>query len=513
MGARAKCPAESPHSVRRQRLWALGGLLLLILPIAAAAAVDGQLSYEGEGVLPAGALARGHPLAFLANRTAGVTEFELVSPLIQVHYLYVEAGMDLGVLKHDGFVQARTYNLTNVTMTLVSTTDVGWVGVYAGGSMLADLRAQAPAVTRPSLTSLIATDEQGVAGAGSGEEPGTDRQYRQALSFPHVAWSAPGVAAFQGDGAVKFEGLHLRWQADENSSSLETYSRRPKVNPVYGQTGVYEEAWALLEFQEAQLRINTSAPFQAAFERAEVSWDGPAYLSDASGALQGGSVRYEVEEGVTRLEGRFAGSLLATTSAGGARGWLTLSGDLVSSDATVVPLPVGGAARAASWLLPAAAAVVVAAGGAALLVARRRQGKPLTVEQCEQLARDAAEEGRHSLALEWTRRALELAPGSSRLWTEEAFHLSQMGEVEAAVASYEQASRLSEDGEADYLAAGLLAATGDSTRAKPRLLRALARSPTLALEAEEDERLRALRADHEVRAALRRALDRMRQGE
>jgi tetratricopeptide (TPR) repeat protein len=108
----------------------------------------------------------------------------------------------------------------------------------------------------------------------------------------------------------------------------------------------------------------------------------------------------------------------------------------------------------------------------------------LAAEDRLALARIEAGRERYQEAVTHVREARAEAPTSVRLLLEEASYLGAMGRLEEALRHYAEAAALDPDGDADFQAAVLILQSGaDPERAEALLVKALARSPILVLDA------------------------------
>jgi tetratricopeptide (TPR) repeat protein len=231
-------------------------------------------------------------------------------------------------------------------------------------------------------------------------------------------------------------------------------------------------------------------------------------LRNAQGTFQAGGAEYVVAAPDAQIVGDYDGTLSVSDGETVPVGRLVFSGTFASTDLPVRSTRVS-AAGSAFW--PLAIGSLALAGLATVVIAatvrhRRHAGPPMGIDEYVELSRVAASEERWSDALAWTRRALLLKPDDPRLLTDAAFFLASLGSVTEALATYDRAAQRAPDGEPDFLAAGLLLdAGGDADAAAARLARALARTPTYALEVATDARFARLRERPDVAEAIARA--------
>ena len=126
-----------------------------------------------------------------------------------------------------------------------------------------------------------------------------------------------------------------------------------------------------------------------------------------------------------------------------------------------------------------------------------------------QLAEIACDAEDWPRALRWFDAALELAPGSARVWCDRGYVLSEMGRWEAAIASYSRSASLGSDGQPFFFMAVQHLRSADLTAAAHALEAALSRSPEIALDVEGTPELDTLAQVPSVRTAIRSALQRL----
>jgi tetratricopeptide (TPR) repeat protein len=251
--------------------------------------------------------------------------------------------------------------------------------------------------------------------------------------------------------------------------------------------------WLVLEYEEGTLTLQAPAPFTvAAKEAGPVTWDGKATLTPRSGVLTARDATYAAEGERAEIDGRFSASLTPAKD----RAHMVLDGDLRSTTlAATTRTPAPGGPLGPSWvaLLLIGAVVVGISGGAvgvwAFLTHRHAASEyPLTVEDCQAAADDAAQAEDYPSALEWYGRARMMAPTSAKLAAQEAFCLAKMGDEAAALERYAEADRLSPyGGDAAISAARLLHERGAPLeKVAPFLKAALEKTPDLLLDVEHD---------------------------
>ena len=385
------------------------------------------------------------------------------------------------------------YELHDVTVTI--TGGEGWLGAYTdlGGGWTSS------ATGSWSLASRGA----GILGNADKASDGAPRSWVPAfgvdVAFPHVEARLTGAFGTSGPLALKAQGPAFRLEARENTTTIDTGET--------SQAGRATITWVLLESKDATLQGATRGALVAASGRIEGSLQGSIRGASADLDARAATKTLTTRGEPATLQGSFA--FVAAPAAGDAGLSMAFSGELGTSSARSVPVSLWGQYGPAAAVLGALG--ILAAG--ILVAAFRHRGveTPLTADQCVQLANDCAEAGDAAGALDWTRRAIALAPRSGRLRVDEGYHLQELGRLTEALASYTLAAQLANDGEADYLAAVLLATqTMDFGRAEEKLASAFRASPALVLEAEDDPRLQGLLARPAMRSAAasaHRALD------
>lgn len=477
--------------------------LMLLMPLAAAQESHGTFEVAGPVNFTAGATVSGDPLALLANLTPRDRMFTLTASTATV---YVREARDINLVAafYETITRDVSYELHDVNVTFGAGGTTGWWGAYAtSGSHLdmtfvheADLEAKT--ATRIS-TEALARDQT--------DPTPTSSYYSRHLDMPHLEVHAPATMSMSFGGGIKFFGPDLRLQSRENTTEI--------------QTGFTQEAWpkaltwVTLVFDDARL-VAASPDCHVGFAEGATRSEGTIRFSSEDGAIETGAASYGPAVGPTFVTGTFQGH--ASPVVGGAqRGAmrLELAGELSSTTlpgkaitSTMLATPF----RATSWLWVGGGLALAAVGAlAGTQVMRRRSREPaLGLDELVQMADLAAEAGRFAEALDWVRKARAQAPRSARLCVDEAFYLASLGEVDEALARYEEATGLSEDGEAPFLAAQLVAATQGPASEVAKLLRVgLGRTPTLVLDAEDDEALAAYARDPAIARILREARARL----
>jgi tetratricopeptide (TPR) repeat protein len=258
----------------------------------------------------------------------------------------------------------------------------------------------------------------------------------------------------------------------------------------------------VLTLEDATVQVDSRSPWILAAPAASVRWDGVATLSASTGSFDAPEGRYEALRDDARLRGRFQAALAPEVVHGQVGTRLVLSGDV---EETTLPL---SAAAAQAWFPPESprfAHLVVgvmvglgaSVGAGAYLASRRRPRAPalsLTVEDCMAAATKAADEEDWERAIQWLRRVRAMAPTSARTCADLAHALCQTGRKDEALHTYEEASRLAHDGEADFNGAVVAAEAGRPPHeVESWLERALDRTPMYVVDVDSDPVFQGLR--------------------
>ncbi|HWH08154.1 MAG TPA: tetratricopeptide repeat protein [Candidatus Thermoplasmatota archaeon] len=479
-------------------------LALLLAPPLAAAADSATFTTDSVLQLPADSALQMAPDAIYMNGTSDLAALSLTAPRVLVEWARHEAPevgvADVSIAGPSG-KSAPRFTLTNVVLTLVPGGANGYVGVYPHAG------AAAGVVTAGDLTLVpqAALQVGGVVDQGPDGAPG-QAGYGRTLTGPVLDVRADGTLTYTGPGVVKLNGPAVLLAADENTTRIETGRRVTGEAPLRR----VNEFWLVLTFEQATLTVQHPR-MQIATEQAALNWDGTAVVAAMRGELQAQDGRYVAEGQSANLAGTFQGVARAQSAADGrAITAVHLEGELAStslSPASRASIPVP-AWRPFGLGVLVAAVVAVSVSGALLYRRRRAPEEDLTVEQYRDLADAAMENLRFADALEWLEKAQAIAPASARLWMDKGYCHASLGDVPDALAAYERAAQLSQDGEADLLAASLLLRAGqpDLDAAERHVERALERSPAMALEVHLDNVFDPLRGRPRFSRLLRRSL-------
>jgi hypothetical protein len=331
--------------------------------------------------------------------------------------------------------------------------------------------------------------------------------YTYAPNHAYVLLSGALTWARDGFVVTQLYGPTVHVSADQGEFTYRTGTR-----PSTRAEGVMTVSSIFLEAENAHFAAASSVPAQFALSDARLATVGVLQVQGATGTLGAGSGSYLAMNDTAILAGRFdvqaapskdAPTLLSSTL----RGELD-STTLAFARAPSAPLPGPDLVLPAALLL---LGVLVALAVARIRVASKGRH---SVDQMAELAYLAADGGRFGEALEWIRTARAHAPSSERLKMDEAWFLAETGEVGLALEIYVALAEGSSSGEADFHAAVLQLQHGQGiSAARPHLLRAIQRTPSVVLEMADDPIFAQARQDPELSRAMRlamRKLDRAR---
>lgn len=472
--------------------------LLLAPPVATAdEPFRGDLDARGDITAPPGTRVTARPAAVFAGDLSTLRAFTLRAPRLVVDEYWIRYAEIQAPGERVQFATGTghdTYVVSDTTVTLDDRTSVqGWLALTRVARW--DGIASGTFSASPS-----AGADFGNGGPGGGDE-------QPYFSFAREGdWLLLEGALDQrasGPLTVKMSGPDLVVTARENTTRLHTgASPRPE------QAGSSEVRWVILRAEQGTLDIEGTVPTIAAASEADLTWDGLATIAGARGVLTGPDATFVAGGERGALDGAFHAVLTVATSTRAATMHLAVDGDLrgttfaVATTRTVVP----PRARGPLFLLAASAALAAVAVAGAWLARPRRAAEPcLEADDCLDLAHLALELGHHADALMWVRRARALSPASGSLALEEGWvHLAASRPAEARHA-FEEARRMTPDRGDATLALAWLDVASAIERAEASIVEALARSPALLLDVEDDDALAELRSRPAVRAAIERA--------
>lgn len=489
--------------MRVRSAWAVAIILVLVAPTVLAGE-DGAFTFNGAAQVNGDSHYTMLPVGVYAPNATQLRSLTFRAPAVQVYRLTHECTEAATPVLNFCLGQdddVASYRLTNVEVTLAGPEHPGSFGLYPSGGKL-DLAGHTPSTVETRTHAEMGSP------TGSYQPDPSEPVYRCCEASNLAVVSMAGSASYVGGGVLKIYGPTVRVQSAENTTTEVTGHTPESDAPA---RGVHEEALTLF-FDTGNLTFTTDATFQAAGHMAQFAWTGGVTLPDATGDLSGDTGLAQAHHEQTVLEGAFTGTLQARENGASS---IAISGRLDRTNLALAPASAFLPAPKwpAGWLVATALVSVLAAVVAVWLVARRRRPEDtlhaLSADEFQQLADVAIEAGQPREALTWIRRARELAPTSTTLLLNEAHCLSLLGDVDGALALYEQASKASSDGEADLLAATLLASVDQpAERVADHLRRAFAVNPALVLEVQLDDTFDRLRAAPPVRRAIRDAMRR-----
>lgn len=479
----------------------VGIVLLTLLAGMAGASVQGEVDLDGPLRLDAGGIVRGPPLALYVDETEDLADFTATFDWVKITVYKENAYAARGVSVAHPTLESVSFILHAAQLHLVAGDHSGWAGLYPSSASQVELAL-------PPGASLEALDQKDYGGVVSPtknpEEPEkpSAHSYDQDVQVPHVNAESRGVARYVGAGAMKFQGLDVEIEAAENTTR---YVTGVQPQQEAGTLAVNEHTWLFLEFVRGEIVLDVPTPVDVAFAHAELEWSGAARISPRNGTLLVDGRDMAQEEGNVELVGDLVGVAKPVFASGQTRLRLSVQEQRTASVSPIPGAPEGTFSPTGILLLLGVAA---GAGSLAVWTVRRRFGRGMDADEMLTLAHLAGEGGRHDEALGWVRRARGLAPQSGVLALEEGFHLGELGLVDEALATYREAARLSDDGQAEFDAALLAhraSALGDA-EIEALLVGALEKNPGLVLELDESLGMR-LRpsGSPELEAAIRRA--------
>lgn len=517
--------------MNRAGLWL--PIAILLLPTVAAVAGEGEFSIEGGTFLPTEAEIRLQPLAVFTNDTRGLHDLRLEAGEVRLteyeeRFVVGAPGpMGVRVSEDNGPVLVSIRTLHDVHLHLSEASREGTLGIYPGPAALARLlSASAPVIEGRAETHV--GNQRDVSG---GEADRSDFYYEQNLRHPHLLVHAQGTLLYEGAGALKLMGPDVLVSSrDEPVFKLETGERRTGRTPDEAAPAVDEHVlrWAIVEFADARLEMATRSEWAIAAKGVDADWRGPALFTPQEGFLNTPRGSYVVEGKPARLTGELSGRFLPRLSGGEVTTLLQVQGDVEHTTLRLVEGPLGPRLMKDPDFQPLRLLVVasvvgvgVMAGGVSWLrrhplavLPRRREAPhaeslPFTVEDCMAAAAEAADDEDWPRAAEWLVRVRRLAPTSARTCADLAHAYCQMGQWEEGLRMYDEASRLSVDGEADFNAAVVALENGLPVEdVEERLVRALHRSPNYVVDVETDPSFAPLRGRPSFERIMREAWER-----
>lgn len=493
--------AVAPCMEARRGQMAVLFVLLCLLPTAAgqAAAAGGNFSTPARLHIVSPATAVANVEGIYWPDTSGLANLNLSASSARVHVFEFER-LETASLRQYALDRSRSFELNDVRLSIVGASKNGWMGYYAqepGGdtfgvrSMQGSIRASERALGNTA-------DESG--GAPESRFPA----FHVAPQTYYALSEGALDVTHEGPVALKVLGPTLRLVSRENDTTYWTGTQPSETLP-----GASTVRWILITTSGGHLAVAASGAVEMAVSSATIR--GTSFRAEAATGLM------EVPEGAyvaTSESADFTGVLTLSVEPGPTTAAptlaVTVSGTLTGTSLSLARARV--AEGPGLFNVPLVTAGVVLLVLASAVLVRVRSGRPssYSVEQMIDLAYAAADGGRFAEALEWIRKCRELAPTSERLQMDEAAFLGELGAVEEALARLREIAQGSREGEADYYAALLMSRTGSPVKdAIPHLVRAVERTPYLALEARDEPLLRHVSREPEVRLAIAAALRRL----
>ena len=473
-------------------------LLLLALvgsPLAAALASTGELVTSGTITLAPTTL-QADPIALVGD-SAGLTSLQMSAPAIKAfcyyerHYLQTTPVAGRGVFtpfRDEGGCEP----VGNATIQLVTGNHAGWYSLTTEGAS-ASFTSTAPLTISASKESVLSSPD--AKGSTTDLEAADQPYFHKTIGDNHLAAASPGTLLLDGpiklklkgpDFLVKSDGVERRYETDDSAGASAPVNERIM-------------RWAYLEVEDASLQLTTTDPVEMAVEAiSDASVNGTLEIPNALGFLEVDRVPYIANGTTLSLEGTFVLSLHPTAASEPAIAVL-LTGDAASTPQALAKAPSalpGGVPLSAII----AAAVVVGAGatgaGAWAFFRRREARTPFSLDDCTagvalafreaELSPDEADAS-YEEVIRWARRGRRVDPSRAHFLTDEATALAHLGKLDDALAAYEEAHALADDGEPALVAANLLTDFGrPSNEVAPWAARILEKAPEILEQVEED---------------------------
>jgi hypothetical protein len=334
--------------------------------------------------------------------------------------------------------------------------------------------------------------------------------YRVDLDEPHVLVQADGDATLRGAWAIKLRGMHISVDSDQGHQEFSTGDE--STSPLTVTT-----RWVIVESEDLTASIRSDhSPIRAAFSSASVHWDGTAIVGVSSGNLARSGESYRIDPGVVALTGTLDASIVPGGSESSPVGVMMLSGDLQETTLGSAEVILHGSPSPWWPLLLGSVVVAGFAGGAVYGIAGRRKPSGAAVstppvapsasrfDDMMKRCALAADQRDWAEALFWIRKASDEHPEDASLRKTEALYLELMGDLEAALGTYEVAALM---GCEDALLDAALCAQrlGHDSLAISFAIRALDQVPEFADEIALDKGFRELRETTELKDAIARA--------
>lgn len=471
---------------------------------------------DGGILLPQGTDLEFRPIFAFHDNTSSLTDFVLRAPVAVGHYYewrHVRTPGPLGLAYPESPEPTnRSVRFEDVEIRMRHDSRDGYLGFYPAPDVTSRLIYHDPTLVEVSTETGVQSGEK----VAPEETPYESRQgYYMHAGGPHLTFEGPGLFLYEGSGALKIMGPDLLVRSKEGEFAYPTgetpaAGAEPAGDP-FADTALepvqWTYQWLVLDFQDATIQIDATAPWAVAAPEIRAEWDGRVVFSAKEGEMTTGDARYvTTPSALARVDGRFLAHIAPVVSDGAMGARMDLRGQLVDSNLRREDKPlstlVAAPASLVSWGLLVLGAVVGLGGSLTAgrwLLRRRSVGEEppaqsFTVEECMQAANEAADEEDWPRVIVWLRRLRALAPTSARACADLAHALRQSGDPQGALDLYAEASRLSSDGEADFNGAVLSLELGRSLdEVEDWLERALRRTPTFVVDVEGDPTFQRLR--------------------
>lgn len=471
---------------------------------------NGTLLARGDASFPGGASLRFAPLLAMLNESGHLRALSIQARNVTLRY-FEDPYTAIGTVHLLSNPSQSIYHMREASLELEGGDQGGYLAFLPPMPGDATFTATTSFMLHPRDRTEVATSAQ-VGVEDEADDPRMAPHHQQSLREPHLLFEAPGMLAYVGPGEMKLHGPNLQIAWDGRRASFPTGLEAQETTLRHGV-----RRWAVLQFEDARIQMDSASPWLLALSGAQTHWDGRVGLHPVSGSVAVDGQAFQATGIPAWLEGRLSADLSIERDAHAsllARWdvWGTLTSTTLRAQASA-QVPVAGPASRFpwAWLLMG----MVAAGGGSAYVAtvlgrRRHVARPASLDDCLDAANAAAAHEDWAEAAEWFSRARRWAPTSARLCGDLAFALEQMGDAEGALRLYEEGARLSSDGEADFNGAFTALRAGRSpAEVAAWLARALERSPELAVDLEDDEALGPVRGEPAFEVAMARAWRRL----
>ena len=487
-------------------------LAVLMAPLGSAAKDEGTFLVLRETTFPPGARLTFDPLLVLDADTLGLTELQVNAPSARLRVFeqrLLRVSTDVVMWTHALETREATdVMLHSPRISLLGGSEEGFIAFQTGPTASATFEAASEVTLEARARTSEANFEYAV--VGENESDANLPYYRCVVRVPHMFAEGSGFLHYSGPGGLKLLGPNLWVDSEEWRGALRT--------GIESDSGEAAERmirrWVVLEFTDAEVSMSSETAWKLAASSFGVDWTGAASFSPLEGELDAKGAHYRSSGQRTLVRGTFEGHLLPLKRDTTLLTRFDLQGTLDSTTLRAQSVPLAAQVSrnpmVSPWLFVGVAVVVAAAGGYRVAIVRKRGAtaplRPLSVEECLDAGSAAASQDDWPEAAVWFVRAHELAPTSARMCADAAFALSQIADHDGALRLFEEASRLSTDGEADFNGAlAALRANRPDEEVERWLARCLLRSPEMVLNLDEDEEWAHLRGRATFEGILARA--------